>query len=228
MANVEISRTFCWPQTLTSAPHLCLSPTQLLLKLGRLQPSASQLHSPLSPLGSNWLAPRLPSRWWILPRESNLTGGGEATGVATTEPEEEGQMQSTASAVCACVHVRACARMDPCAKCWYLWEVVLVHASPFSGVFPAPIMISIWTRSLSLVVGCKILFWKLTKYQHPLTPVCQGCCLTFPKKPKKKKKKTKCCQMTRCSWANWTTKKCKWPTVKEKKQMNYYFPKNSQ
>lgn len=53
MADVEINRTFCWPQTLTSATHLCLSPTQLLLKLGRLQPSASQLRSPVSPLGSS-------------------------------------------------------------------------------------------------------------------------------------------------------------------------------
>lgn len=52
--------------------------------------------------------------------------------------------------------------------------------------FPAPNIISIWTRSLSLVVGCKIVFWELTKYQHYLTPVCQGCCLYFPGEQKKK------------------------------------------
>lgn len=58
--------------------------------------------------------------------------------------------------------------------------------------FPAPNIISIWTRSLSLVVGCKIVFWELTKYQHYLTPVCQGCCLYFPGEQKKKNiKKTK-------------------------------------
>lgn len=109
---------------------------------------------------------------------------------------------------------RAC--MEPCAKCWYLWEVVLVHASPFSGVFPVPIMISIWTRSLSLVVGCKILFWKLTKYQHPLTPVCQGCCLTFPKKPKIKKNPTRMLPNDTLFLSKLNYKKCKWTIVKEK------------
>lgn len=34
-----------------------------------------------------------------------MTGGGEAAGLATTEPEDEGQMRSAASALCMCVRV---------------------------------------------------------------------------------------------------------------------------
>lgn len=83
--------------------------------------------------------------------------------------------------------VRAC--MCACLRVWMLvlnadiWGRLFWYMCP---LFPGVFMISIWTRSLSLVVGCKILFWKLTKYQHPLTPVCQGRSLTFPNKPKRK------------------------------------------
>ena len=40
-----------------------------------------------------------------------MTGGGEAAGVAITEPEDEGQMRSTASALFVCVCVLARERL---------------------------------------------------------------------------------------------------------------------
>lgn len=43
-----------------------------------------------------------------------MTGGGEAAGVATTEPEDEGQMRSAASALFVCVCVRACVQVFKC------------------------------------------------------------------------------------------------------------------
>lgn len=53
MAVAEISRTFCRLQTPTSVPQLSLSPTQLLRRLGRLQPTASRLPLPTGPPGSS-------------------------------------------------------------------------------------------------------------------------------------------------------------------------------
>lgn len=81
-----------------AAPLLCL-PHSCCGELGKLRPSASRLPLPESPPGRSWLAPRLPTRWWIQPWESEVTRGGEAAGVATAEPEDEGQMWSAAPAL---------------------------------------------------------------------------------------------------------------------------------
>lgn len=179
MADAEISHTFCCLQTPTSVPHLSLSPTQLLPKLWRLQPSASRLPLPGSPLGRCWLAPRLPTKWWILPGESDLTGGGEAAGAATTEPEDEGQMRSAASAP-VCVWVFTCRYVNVCVNtCRWMAMSVGGYFGTCSQVFSlfflfffsffAPVTVSIWTQSISLAVRCSILLWKLTKYQQCLT-----------------------------------------------------------
>lgn len=69
-----------------------------------------------------------------------MIGGGEAAGVATTEPEDEGQMRSAASAlcvyVCECVYVCAC--VSVCMQICYMFTSVSAH------VFECPANVCGW------------------------------------------------------------------------------------
>lgn len=109
--------------------------------------------------------------------------------------------------VCACAHVIMLISVGDC----------FGTCIPFFQAFSALMIISIWTRSLSLAVGCKIVSWKMTKYQHYLIPVCQGCCLSFPGE-KKQNKSWHMPNDTCWGWANCTTKNVNEPKLEKKKK----------
>lgn len=148
MADVEISRTFCWLQTLTSVPHLCLSPKQLLPKLGRLQPGASQLRSPVNPPGKQ-LTGTQTAKQMMDPTTRIKHDRGEVRlqewpPLNLRTRGRCSQLPQLCVCVCVCAHL--------CVWCLHGDKLV------FWGELFTPVTASIWSRSISLVIGCNISF----------------------------------------------------------------------